>query len=215
MAVWQVVRDDRVLSAFALEAGRPLVIGRARAAQVVLDDASVSLRHAVLALRAGQPVIADLGSRSGTRVGGQPVSGEAELGPGEGVEIGPFRLNPAPPGAASPRQAAPAPEAEIGDQPRDALALLLVVEGPARPLAVRVSPERAVLVGSAPHCDLRVQGWTAAAVQLMVVPAAHGHVLRPQARWREITINGRRVRGETPLQPGDRIATAGVTLLYQ
>ena len=66
-----------------------LVLGRDEAADVVLDDASVSRRHARLTLGASIG-LEDLGSANGTRVGEEALSPKAvvELRVGEVFEIG-------------------------------------------------------------------------------------------------------------------------------
>ncbi len=67
----------------------PYTIGRGPDNQLVLPDAAVSRRHAVLE-RAGERLrVRDLGSRNGTRVNGQDVS-EAELCDGDVLGIGGF-----------------------------------------------------------------------------------------------------------------------------
>jgi len=71
----------------------PAVIGRDRAAEVMLRDPSVSRRHAVLRARADGIIIEDAGSRGGIRVGGArvdaplPLRGSGELGFGDGTTL--------------------------------------------------------------------------------------------------------------------------------
>jgi len=67
--------------------GRPLTIGRAADADVVIVDPLVSRRHARLASRGGRIVLSDLGSTNGTRVNGEVIR-EAVVGPGDHLEIG-------------------------------------------------------------------------------------------------------------------------------
>ncbi len=67
-------------------------IGRARDAMVRLDDAAVSLKHAVLLLDGGIFRIKDLGSRTGTKVNGAPLLPRQPLEPTDEISIGPFRL---------------------------------------------------------------------------------------------------------------------------
>ena len=69
----------------------PLRIGRAPDNDVVLNEPNVSWHHAEL--RPGSPpVLADLGSRNGTRIGNQLIQGSAPLAPGEPAGVGPFSL---------------------------------------------------------------------------------------------------------------------------
>jgi len=64
-----------------------VTIGRSLDNDIVIDEASVSRRHAQLRRRYGQYVIYDLGSRSGTLVNGQVVR-EATLDHGDVVSLG-------------------------------------------------------------------------------------------------------------------------------
>jgi pSer/pThr/pTyr-binding forkhead associated (FHA) protein len=70
-----------------LRLGRLARIGRRPGADIVLDDATVSRRHALILERDGEPVIADDRSRNGTYVNGRRVT-EARLRNGDQVQIG-------------------------------------------------------------------------------------------------------------------------------
>ena len=75
--------DDVVV----LPLGRLTRIGRRATSDIVLDDATVSRRHALVLDRAGEPVIADDRSRNGVFVNGRRVH-EARLRHGDDVQIG-------------------------------------------------------------------------------------------------------------------------------
>jgi pSer/pThr/pTyr-binding forkhead associated (FHA) protein len=62
-------------------------IGRRATADIVLDDSTVSRRHALVLDRDGTPVIADDRSRNGVYVNGRRVR-EAALHHGDEVQIG-------------------------------------------------------------------------------------------------------------------------------
>ena len=70
-----------------LPLGRLTRIGRRAAADIVLDDASVSRRHALVLDRGGAPVIADDRSLNGVYVNGRRIR-EARLQHGDEVQIG-------------------------------------------------------------------------------------------------------------------------------
>jgi len=70
-----------------LRLGRLTRIGRRPTADIVLDDATVSRRHALVLEREGTPVIADDRSRNGVFVNGRRVR-EARLRHGDEVQIG-------------------------------------------------------------------------------------------------------------------------------
>lgn len=67
--------------------GALISIGRASDNDVILDDPQVSRHHCQLKLQHGAYSFADLGSRNGSWVNGQPVS-EVALGPGDLIRIG-------------------------------------------------------------------------------------------------------------------------------
>lgn len=66
-------------------------IGRASDNDVIVDDEQVSRHHCQLKLQHGAYSFADLGSRNGSMVNGQPV-GEIALGPGDLIQIGATRI---------------------------------------------------------------------------------------------------------------------------
>lgn len=65
----------------------PVIAGRERDAQVVINDAKASRNHCEIRLWDGEYVIKDLRSRNGTLVNGQPVT-VAVLQPGDKIQIG-------------------------------------------------------------------------------------------------------------------------------
>jgi pSer/pThr/pTyr-binding forkhead associated (FHA) protein len=63
------------------------VIGRRNTCDVTLDAPDVSLAHALLLFLDGRPALCDLGSRSGTRINGSPIT-LAWLADGDEIQIG-------------------------------------------------------------------------------------------------------------------------------
>jgi hypothetical protein len=70
---------------------RTVVLGRAKDCDVVLDDPSVSRRHAEVRLKDDGHWVVDLGSTNGTEVNGQRVQ-EARLDAGDVITIGQTEL---------------------------------------------------------------------------------------------------------------------------
>ncbi|MFP5318858.1 MAG: FHA domain-containing protein [Acidimicrobiia bacterium] len=66
-------------------------LGRHRCATMLLDDVSVSRRHAEIRPRRGGHRIVDLGSLNGTYLNGRRVE-EADLAHGDAIQIGLFKL---------------------------------------------------------------------------------------------------------------------------
>lgn len=68
--------------------GRPLLMGRAQDADLVLVDDYASGRHARLFPQGTRWFLEDLGSTNGTYVDGDPVTRALPVGPGTSVRIG-------------------------------------------------------------------------------------------------------------------------------
>ena len=66
----------------------PLVLGRSAEADVVINDGSMSRRHARIVAQQGVWLIEDLGARNGTYVNGERVEGRRPLAIGDLVQMG-------------------------------------------------------------------------------------------------------------------------------
>jgi pSer/pThr/pTyr-binding forkhead associated (FHA) protein len=71
--------------------GDRVVLGRSRQADIVLDDANVSRRHAELRREGDAWSIADLKSTNGVKVNGRLVE-RAQLEPGDEILLGTLEL---------------------------------------------------------------------------------------------------------------------------
>jgi uncharacterized protein YkwD len=69
-----------------------IAIGTHPANDVVLDDTTVSRRHATITRKASGFELADLGSTNGTFVNGRRLSGPAALKPGDEIKFGAVRM---------------------------------------------------------------------------------------------------------------------------
>ncbi len=78
----------------ALPLGTIACIGRDLDNEVVVQDPTVSGRHAVFSFRDGAWWVEDLGSTNGTAVNGQPVAGRAQslLRSGDVIQVGSVSL---------------------------------------------------------------------------------------------------------------------------
>jgi DNA-binding NtrC family response regulator len=87
------VVGEGLVDLFALPAAGDVVIGRGAEADVRIDDASISRKHALLSL-GPRARIKDLGSANGTRVADRAIGpGEwAEVSPGEVIDLGSVML---------------------------------------------------------------------------------------------------------------------------
>jgi hypothetical protein len=97
-AAWERPR----VPVLALPSGsvRQIVLGRSRACDCVIAEASVSRRHAELRREGERWMLRDLGSLNGTRVNGIRVVDETEVRPGDRVGFGDarYRLGSPPSG---------------------------------------------------------------------------------------------------------------------
>jgi DNA-binding NtrC family response regulator len=83
-----VIYHRNGMLAVPLSGGEPLVVGRQAPADVVIDDPSLSRRHASFTRRGGAVWIEDLGSTNGTRLRGERLSEASPLAPGDEVMLG-------------------------------------------------------------------------------------------------------------------------------
>jgi hypothetical protein len=93
LATWYLIvsGDGSALSSrvVPLPESADLVIGRESDVDVPIDHDSVSRRHARIRRRADQITVEDLGSRNGTLVNGQAITGARRLGAGDVIRVGP------------------------------------------------------------------------------------------------------------------------------
>lgn len=87
-----VERGGGLSSGEAFGVGPGLVIGRALACEVTIEDSYASSRHARLYDRDGHVYIEDMNSTNGTYVNGTRVSAQQLLRPGDVVRIGDTEL---------------------------------------------------------------------------------------------------------------------------
>ena len=142
----------------------PVVVGRDAEADVVLDDARVSRRHARITPQQGRAVVEDLASRNGTFVNREEIHAPVSAAPGDDLVVGttvlelrtdaelatrPSVVRPVPPALAAPQREPSyvAPVAPQGEQRLDRY-LDRRVKAQARlaPLAIFVLVLFAVLV---------------------------------------------------------------------
>lgn len=86
IAMWPARRSTPLLALDWSGATERLLVGRAPEADIVLDDGTVSRRHAELTWRDGTWVIHDIGSKNGTVLNGRTIE-RAQLRPGDYVSF--------------------------------------------------------------------------------------------------------------------------------
>lgn len=84
---WKLIAQSAPLAGETIVIDRDMVIGRHQQADIVLQAAHVSRRHAGLSLRDQQLWLEDLGSSNGTQVNGQPVTAPVQLQVGDVISL--------------------------------------------------------------------------------------------------------------------------------
>jgi DNA-binding winged helix-turn-helix (wHTH) protein len=69
-----------------------IVIGRGQDAEIRIDSGGVSRRHARIVVSGDEARVEDLGSKNGTFVEGEPVTGTCRLRDGDEIRLGPVTL---------------------------------------------------------------------------------------------------------------------------
>jgi pSer/pThr/pTyr-binding forkhead associated (FHA) protein len=179
-----------------------VVIGRRRA-DLVLDDARVSRRHAVVRPVDDGVEIEDLGSANGTSVNGAAISGSKRLRNGDVVLIGGIRLT-----------------AHTGPS-RDSVTVLAAnASGPSivvtrGPQAGRRHPIGTELIIGRHDADLRLED-PQVSRRHAVVRAIDGELeIEDLASANGTFVNGSRLTGAQRLHPGDEITIGAVALEVQ
>lgn len=93
MSAYLVVREGtHFQEVHRLIPGKAMTIGRAPSNSIVVHDDICSRHHCEVTERNGEWFVRDLQSRNGTTLNGEPLEGEAPLGPGQSIKIGPCEL---------------------------------------------------------------------------------------------------------------------------
>ncbi len=212
------------------ELNQPVIrIGRGESMDVLIDNVSVSRRHAEIRDENGTWVVRDLGSSNGTFLNGQRLVTEQRLHPGDEISFGKFSilferaLGDAPaaePPAAPAVPAAAESGATLHLRPEE-------VERLQRAAALRrhaqlqweAAGERGTfylegpgaLIGRTGLCDLKVPAGPRQ--HLLVLRGATGFEIRNLARFRRMRAGGRVVE-RLALKSGDTVEIAGLRLTF-
>lgn len=207
---------DRVVFRFPVTAEESL-IGRGDAADLPLDNVSVSRRHATLRLRGSKLLIEDLGSDNGVVFRGQKVK-TAELGPGDEVVIGKYTL-------IYPRYASQADGIQVGApraNPAMQVEQTMMISSSKNPPAVfeylgqKFKMGGLIFnIGTDAEAHLRIGGFLVAGIHARVLRDPTGaHSIQHVAGMRSVKVNGRKVKSAM-LADGDVITIAGATVKVQ
>ncbi len=209
-----------------------IVIGRDDSADVLIDNPSVSRRHAEIRLDDEGWVVVDLGSSNGTFLRGTKIDGPQSIGLGDEIGLGKFSLvfgkalGEGEQGPAATQAAPKAPtitgaEGTMHINPHEVRELLkdshrkkrahLLWESGGQQGTHYLSDAPAVLIGTDDLCDLQVP--KAPKHHILVVNSESGCQVRFLAMFGSMTVRGRATKNEM-LRNGDVIEAGGLKLTF-
>ena len=215
-----------------------IIVGRDDGADVLIDNASVSRRHAEIRLGDEGWVVEDLGSSNGTYLKGQKISGAQSIGLGDEIGFGKFSIvfgkalgeGEVPLATPSPMADRPAPavqppmggvEGTMHINPHEVKELLKQADRKKRAHFVwesggqrgthYLSDQPAVLIGTDQLCDLRVPKGPKHHVLIMTLDG--GCEVRYLAVFGSMTVRGKGTN-RARLKNGDVIEAGGLKITF-
>jgi len=211
-----------------------IVIGRDDGVDVLIDNPSVSRRHAEIRLGDDGWVVEDLGSSNGTFIGGTKIQGPQSVGLGDEIGFGKFTIvfgkalgegeQPRPAGArpAPPKQATPAGvQGTMHIKPHEVRELLkdsdrkkrahILWESGGRNGTHYLSDTPAVLIGTDDLCDLQVP--KAPKHHVLVINTGGGCDVRFLATFGSMTVRGQSTK-RARLRDGDVVEAGGLKFTF-
>jgi hypothetical protein len=208
-----------------------IIVGRDEGADVLIDNPSVSRRHAEIRLGDDGWVVEDLGSSNGTFVKGAKIDGPQSIGLGDEIGFGKFSIvfgkalegdvpvKPSPVAAGKPSMSGY--EGTMHINPHEVKELLKDADRKKRAHFVwesggergthYLSETPAVLIGTDELCDLRVPKGPKHHLLLVYDDAACD--VRYLAMFGSMTVRGRATK-RARLRDGDIVEAGGVKLTF-
>jgi len=227
----------RVMQAYDFKQAS-IIVGRDETADVVIDNPSVSRRHAEIRLDDSGWVVEDLGSSNGTYFKGQKIDHPQSIGLGDEIGFGKFSIvfgkalgeGEVPVAKPSPMEDRPAPSAQraIGAvegtmhiNPHEVKELLKDADRKKRAHFVwesggergthYLADQPAVLIGTDDLCDIQVPKGPKHHVLLITVDG--GCEVRYLALFGSMNVGGRGMR-RARLRNGDKVEAGGLSLTF-
>ena len=210
--------------------GDEIVVGRDEGADVLIDNPSVSRRHARLRKEAEGWVVEDLGSSNGTFMHGQRIDGPHPLKSGDEVGFGKFSIlfdkavgdMPAPHAAAKPQPAMAGAEGTMHIKAHEVKELLqdserkrrahLAWESGGQKGVHYLSESPAALFGTSTLCDVRVPKGPKNHVFVMIKDGKCE--VRCLPGWGvSMTVGGRKAE-RAMLKDGDTVESKGLKMTF-
>jgi len=212
-----------------------IVVGRDDGADVLIDNPSVSRRHAEIRLTDDGWVVEDLGSSNGTFLKGSRIEGVQSIGLGDEIGFGKFSIvfgkalgeGEVPLATPSPMEDKPAPVAPVAvegtmhinahevkellkDADRKKRAHFIWESGGQRGTHY-LSDQPAVLIGTDELCDLRIPKGPRHHVLILTIDG--GCEVRYLAMFGSMTVRGQGTK-RSRLNNGDVVEVGGLTVTF-
>lgn len=212
-----------------------IIVGRDEGADVLIDNPSVSRRHAEIRLGDNGWEVEDLGSSNGTFLRGHRIEGAQSIGLGDEIGFGKFSIvfgkalgeGEVPVATPSPMEDKPAPKPPVAHEgtmhinPHEVKELLKEADRKKRAHFLwesggqqgthYLSDQPAVLIGTDDLCDLRVPKGPKHHVLLMTIDG--GCEVRYLAMFGSMTVRGEGTR-RSRLRNGDVIEAGGLKMTF-
>lgn len=211
-----------------------IIIGRDEGVDVLIDNASVSRRHAEIRLGDNGWVVEDLGSSNGTFIRGTKIQGPQSLGLGDEIGFGKFSIvfgkalgegehapPPATPAAKSKQSAVAAMQGTMHINPHEVRELLkdadrkkrahLVWESGGEKGTHYLSEMPAILIGTDELCDVRVP--KGPKHHVLIVHSPSGTDVRYLATFGSMTVRSEKTE-RAKLKNGDTIEAGGLSITF-
>lgn len=198
-----------------------LAIGRKSDNDLVIDDHTVSSRHARIVRVQSVYFLEDLKSTNGTGLNGKPIE-RAQLRDADVITIGQHRIvfqDSTPISAAAVAPAQPDVDRTIAINAKDlrreqsAAARLLVTAGKTNRREYQLT-KPANLIGSQEGAAIQLTGWFAPRSAALISNRGGAYSISPSQGAKRLQVNGKDVAGQQQLNNGDVIEVAGASMTF-
>jgi len=195
-------------------------IGRKPENDLVINDHTVSSRHAKIMRVQSVYFIEDLKSTNGTSVNGSPIE-RTQLRDADVITIGQHRLifEDAAPSIGSSASASSNLDqtmiisAKPGCSVAPLTAKLLVTSGKTDRLEYRLT-KTANLIGSQEGAAIQLTGWFAPKAAALISRGGSVFTISPSQGTKRLSVNGKDILAQQQLKDGDVIEVAGVSMTF-
>jgi pSer/pThr/pTyr-binding forkhead associated (FHA) protein len=237
MAIVVLKFKDQVIKEYmATEA--PITIGRARECTIVVDNPTVSKRHAKIEYVNGAHILTDLDSTNGTLINGKKIK-QVTLKDDDKVTIGKhsivYMVEEEIPneeefmdfGSATMvlNPSAPPPREEKKSLPEKRIVRPIVSLEPAKraKLFIFTSDVKkeymlskdVTTIGKSPDCDIVINGFLVPKIAAIIKQVEGSYSISECGGWVSVKVNGKKIGKNTKLEKNDSVDVSGVKLIFK